>query len=396
METLSVRFERRRLSPAGRWFLFATVLLACGGWILVFSASSTKASLDGDVFRYFFLQGRGLLLGGFALVVASLVPPRWWLRLAPAFGLLTVALLLLVLTPLGNKAGGARRWLNFGLTFQPSELAKIAVPLLIAWCIDRYPLLHLSRRDVESTLSGTELASRWNASLWRRRALRVAQLVGLGLIVFLIAIEPDLGTAAFVLGVGISLLWLSKLPFSYLVGFGLAGAPFVVLILARRSLAELLQRFDGFFRPETVYQVWVSLTTIASGEWFGKGIGNSQAKELYLPAGHNDFIFAIYAEEFGFVGVVLLLTLYSILLQAGWRAVKDCPYPALRILGLGLVVNLALQAIINIAVSTALAPTKGIGLPFISYGSTSLTVALFAVGMILSISRLSIDRRREG
>ena len=168
---------------------------------------------------------------------------------------------------------------------------------------------------------------------------------------------------------------------------------FLWLFQARR--AELLQRFQGFLEPMQVYQVQRSLFGIGSGGAAGKGVGLGMEPAFYLPEAYNDFIFSVFAEETGFLGVVVLLGLFTLFLQSGWRIVRRCPDPALRILGLGILVNIILQAVINIAVATASAPTKGIGLPFLSYGSSGLTMVLLQVGILLALSRLPSKELRE-
>ncbi|MEM7262413.1 MAG: FtsW/RodA/SpoVE family cell cycle protein [Planctomycetota bacterium] len=375
---------------AARLFLATVLILVGAGLVLLFSASSFRGSVKhGDLLYYFASQMQGLVLGLGALFVFAQVRPERWLRLAPPF--LAVVTVFLVAVLFSDKVNGARRWLSIGISFQPSELAKIALPLFLAWTVHKAPFLHISASEI----ARPELEpwrARWKAARGQRVLLRLSQLMVVGIVGGLIAIEPDWGTAAFVIGVSTALLVLSRIPWQYFGLAGLASIPCVGILLQYRDRGELLQRFDGFLDPQSVYQVWQSLLGIGSGGWFGKGIGNGAAKTLFLPEEYNDFIFAVLAEETGFAGVVVLVALFSVLLQTGWRVARDCPHPALRLFGMAIVLNLVLQATINIAVATASAPTKGIGLPFLSYGSTGLSIALGQVGILIAISKL----RNEG
>ncbi len=205
----------------------------------------------------------------------------------------------------------------------------------------------------------------------------------------LIALEPDYGSAAFVVALGILLLLLAGFPLPYLAGGALLVAPVVSwLYLERRDFIH--NRLDGLLDPMSVYQVRHSLYGVGSGGALGKGFGLGDEKAFFLPEASNDFVFAVFAEENGFVGVVILILLFSLLLQTGWRVVRDCPQPALRLLGLGIVISIVLQAVVNVAVATASAPTKGIALPFISAGSSGLSMLLLEIGILLAISRVHV------
>ena len=390
--TTDLRWINGAPTQAARVFLAAVLVLVGLGLVLLFSASSFRGSvLENDPLYFMARQGQGLVLGLLTLVVCANVNPSRWLNLAPWFLAMSLILLIAVFLPaIGVERNGARRWLDLGVRFQPSELTKIALPLFIAWTLHRFPFLHLSARDV----ARPELEpwrARWRSSRGARFVLRVGQMAIIAIFGALIAIEPDWGTSAFVMGVSTALLIVTRLPWPYIVTGLASSVPVGFLALRFRNKDELLQRFNGFLEPESVYQVWQSLLAIGSGGWFGKGIGNGSAKTLFLPEEYNDFIFAVISEETGFLGACVLIVLFSVLLQAGWRVARSCPHPALRLFGLGIVLNLVLQAAINIAVATASAPTKGIGLPFISYGSTSLSIALAQVGMLFAISRVRTE-----
>ncbi|MFN0057087.1 MAG: FtsW/RodA/SpoVE family cell cycle protein [Planctomycetota bacterium] len=391
-----VRFEWSgvRLSPPARLFVSAVLVLLAIGLVAVLSASSYRAGIRyGDPTTLLVKQCLGAALGGLALVLAMHLRPEFWLRLSPVFFGVTLAALAATYGGIGLERNDARRWINLGgFVLQPTELAKLAIPLLFAWLFHKYPFLHWDARQFRSSvLHGSVWQIRWRAERWQRLALRSAQLGILALVVGLIAKQPDYGSAFFVLTSGLLMLLLTRLPWPYLVAGFTACVPAAIWLYNERK-AELTQRLDGLLNPERVDQVYHSLLAIGSGGWFGKGVGLGDEKRLFLPEEYNDFIFSVFAEETGFIGVCVLVLLFSILLQSGWRIVRECPHPALRLLGFALVVNLVAQAVVNIAVATASAPTKGIGLPFISHGSSSLCVMLLEVGILLSIARVRVAR----
>ncbi|MCI0651003.1 MAG: FtsW/RodA/SpoVE family cell cycle protein [Planctomycetes bacterium] len=363
--------ERRfGLTPAARILLLAVLVLVALGAAVLFSATFHRAYFAlGDPAFFLKRQMLGVALGAAVLCAATFLPPRRWLAWAPALYGITILLLAAVLLA-GPKINNAHRWLPLGfISVQPSELAKLVTPIMVAWLYDR--------RLRDSSLTAA-----------KRRPLWFAALAALGLLGALIIVEPDYGSGLFILGVGGALLLLVGLPAAYVVAGVVLMVPAAVLLWHARG-DELTERFLAFVRPEQVYQVQHSLTAISCGGILGKGFGESWEKTGYLPEAHNDFIFGVYAEETGLVGVAFLIGLFALLLHAGWRVVRECPEPALRIIAGGFVLNLVLQAAMNIAVASASAPTKGIPLPFISHGSSGLTIALLEVGIILAIARAS-------
>ena len=368
--TLLLRGEP--LPRRAQCFLCAVLLLVALGMALLFSASAGQRS---EPFYFVAHQLKGLCLGGFALLVAACVRPQVWLRLAMPFAALTLVLLMVLFVPgLGLERNQATRWLDAGFfEFQPSELAKLALPLAIAWCLHRYGL----RGPGAPGADGAR----------KRVAFRLSQVAALGLLVALVALEPDYGTALFLAAVGGALLLLSGMPLRYPC-LGLMGLVPASVWLFQRREQEIIERMRGLLEPETLYQVQRSLYGIGSGGLLGKGFGRG-VESAYLPERQTDFIFSILGEELGLLGVVLLLGLFTLVLQSGWRVVRLSPHPALRLLAFGILMNIVLQACLNIAVATASAPTKGIPLPFVSFGSSGLTMFLFQVGIVLGIARLS-------
>ncbi len=359
---------------AARYLLLGALVLLAVGLATLYSASAHSASLRlGSPYHLLARQGVGVLVGLCFLFGALRIHPQRWIAWAPYLLLAAGAMLIAVLV-VGVEINRARRWLPLGITlFQPSELAKLAVPLGAAWLYQRY-----CRERLLDTASRHRV---WFGALGALTALSV-----------LIALEPDYGTALFVFAVGGLLLVLAGMPVRYPLWSLIALIPLAAVFFSWRG-PLIASRLKALSAPGDLHQIQHSLTAIASGGLWGKGFGNGWEKAGYLPEPFNDFIFAVFAEENGLVGVLLLVGLFSLLLQCGWRIVRDCPHPGLRLAALGIVTNVILQASINIAVATASAPTKGIPLPFLSHGSSGLTILLLEIGILLSIARLEVAPR---
>ena len=368
-------FVRQPVPSRAQWFLAGSVLLLVIGLAILYSATATRAyAAEGESFAFLFRQLKGVILGGAALAVAAHLNPRVWLRGALPLLILSAALLALIQIPgVGVERNQATRWISVGLVvFQPSEIAKLAVPLFVAWCAWRFP---------------PSSTSTWS----KRTLLRSGQVVTIGSVAALVAAGPDYGTALFILAVGGTLLLISGMSLWTVPAGFILTAPAGYFLYQLRAV-ELEERFRALVNPESVYQVRRALFGLGSGGTVGKGLGQG-IESYYLPEQHSDFIFSIVGEEVGFLGVAVIVILFSLLLQTGWRVVRNCPDRALRIAAFGIVMNIVLQAVINIAVTTASAPTKGISLPFVSYGSTGLTIFLLQVGILIAIARTSGHER---
>jgi cell division protein FtsW len=367
---------RARTIPApGLGWLAAALHLLGIGMATVYSASFYRALVrEGDEHYFFAQQLIGAALGLIALAAASRIDPRRFVDHAPLLYAGTLLLLGAVWSPLGIESGGSRRWVDLHFVgVQASEFAKLSVPLLLVWYFRRYGDLS-------------------EASARLRIHVLLLLIASLALVVALVLFEPDLGTAAFILTVGLVVIFCSGIPVRYFVGLALVGIPIAALaVLARWELVA--GRLLGVTAPEQVPQVHHALTAIRSGGIDGAGLGRGTEKTLFLFAEFSDFIFAVFVEETGLIGASLLIILFGTMLVCGWRVVVRCRDRHLRLLGLAIVCNLVLQAIVNLAVNTALAPTKGIALPFVSHGSTGLTLALLQVGILLAISRVDGEER---
>jgi cell division protein FtsW len=279
-------------------------------------------------------------------------------------------MLLLVLIPgLGHSVNGARRWLRLGgFSLQPSETAKLTLPLMLC-CLRRDGAA--SRADV-------------------RTGMRDVALILLSLL--LIVAEPDLGTALFVGATGAMVLWLSGYPIRFFALAGGLAAPAALLLLALKPYQ--IARVRGFIatwtHPEDApYQIQQSLTTLGVGGLSGVGLGRGWQKLSFLPEANTDFVFAVIGEELGLVGTLAVVALWSALYWTGSRLVRRLPeFSFERVLAMTLLLQLVLQAALNMAVVLALVPPKGISHPFISYGGSNLLVNVVAISMIVGLTRL--------
>jgi cell division protein FtsW len=364
----------RRDTPIDQGLLWSAVLLASFGLVMVYSASIAMAEAERFTgFRsHYFLARHGVYLvaGLLAAVAAFRVPVRYWQTAAPWLFMGGVGLLILVLIPgIGREVNGARRWIALGpATFQPSEVMKLLVVLYAA----DYTVRKAAFMD----------------------DLRKGFLPMFSVMFFVAGLllrEPDFGALVVVTTIAMAILFLGGLNwriFAFLVA-GLAAA-FVVLIV---SSPYRLQRILGFMDPWSDaygkgYQLSHSLIAFGRGEWLGVGLGASVEKLFYLPEAHTDFLLAVVAEELGFAGVATVITLFLFLVARAFAVGRQAAsleryYAALVAQGVG--VWLAAQAFINMGVNMGLLPTKGLTLPFLSFGGTGIVVNCVAVAILLRI-----------
>ena len=364
---------QRTTSRPDPWILLPVLALLSIGLIMVTSASLSFAS---DRFNNPLLFMRShisyLLLGLVALVFGWSIDSRFWAarsRLWLAAGLLLI--LLIKLPGIGYSANGATRWLRVGgFTIQIAELVKLALIVYLAAWLERYRELFLRAQQV----------------VWQP-ILVVALFAGL------LVYQPDFGSAAVIVATAAALLFIGGLQLRWLLASAvLIGAGSYLLITGQ---AYRLARITAYLDPwadeySTGYQLIQSLIAFGRGEWFGVGLGQSLQKMLYLPEAHTDFVFAIYAEEFGFVGVMVLVALFTLLigrlLQLGYRALALSQW-YLGFMLIGFAVMVAGQSFINLGVNAGLLPTKGLTLPFISFGGSSLVVCMAMAGLWLAAAR---------
>ncbi len=374
-DTTRPRIVSPRRSPARApgldGILVVTVAaLVAMGLVAVYSSSSVyAASRYGDAEHFLKLQAVWCGVGLLAMALTCRVSSATLKRRAGWLFLAAVVLLVLVLVPaVGHRVGGARRWLSlFGATLQPSELAKLSVVVILAAI--------LARRDEQAAGGRPSL-------FW---PVLIVQLP-----VALILAEPDLGTALVLEIIVAAMVFAAGLRLRTLVIGSFAALPvFYHLVVGTPfRLQRLLSFIDPWAYRSTIgYQVTEALISIGAGGVTGVGLGESKHKLFFLPEAHTDFIFAILAEELGLVGASLLLVCFALLLWRGVRAATRAASSFDAYLGVGLVALIGVPAAFNVCVATGLLPTKGLPLPFLSYGGSDLLANLTAVGLLLRIER---------
>ncbi len=356
-----LRVDRRLLQNVD-WALLATALFIVA--LSVLSMWNLAPGRGGTALAWRQLSWVGI--GLVALLVVASVDYRSLVRVAPAFYVLGVSLLVVVFV-LGRTVSGARRWIHLGpITFQPSELFKLIFVLTLAWA--------LASRPGEPLVRGTVMGT----------------LALLGVPFLLVVRQPDLGTAlvlipvvaAVLVGVGVRLRVLGAFALA-----GLAALPLGWFALKPYQRDRLLVYLDPFRDPlGTAYNVIQAKIAIGSGQLLGKGVsGATQSRLAFLPERHTDFIFAVFAEMWGFIGCLVLIVAYGLLVLRGFEIAASTRDPRGRVLALGVTAVLAAQILINLGMVTGLLPVVGIPLPLMSYGGSSMVASLMGLGLLLSI-----------
>ena len=352
-------------------FLILVFLLLGVGLVMVASSSYVSALYSKND-SYYFIK-RQLFFAVLGIIAMFAVAFFDYHKLRKyAFPLLLVAffMLVLVLIPgIGVKVNGARRWLSIGVRFQPSEIGKFAIILSFAAYIS---------------------ANYKNMKKFKVGVLPL--LFFLGVIVFLVAIETHLSGAILILSVGVIMMFVGGVALKWFgIAIGVGALGFSGLILFTPYMQSRIRMWlDPFSDPQGKgYQVIQSLYAIGSGGPFGLGLGQSRQKHLYIPEPYNDYIFSITAEELGFVGALLIILLFVMLIWRGYTIAMHARDKFGAMLVIGIVSRIAVQTILNIAVVTNAMPSTGIGLPFFSYGGTSLVILMVEIGVVLSVSRYS-------
>jgi cell division protein FtsW len=353
-----------------KWLFFTTLSLVMLGLASVFSASAVMAEARfGSPYTFLGRQALWALLGVTAMVILMRVDYRRYNSKKFVYGAMGVTCLLLLAVFAVPGSHATHRWIRFGpfFTFQPSEIAKPVLAIYLAW------FLH----------------TRLNAMRdWKHTLLPAAipAFVFLGLIVK----EPDLGTALVIFGMLVLVLLLAGMEWRYVLGIFAAVAPVVAALLV--FVPWRLARMKVFLHPEADpqgagFHINQSLIAVGTGGWTGRGYMEGVQKLFYLPEPHTDFIFANISEELGFIGAMFLLLLFVVLGIRGLRTVFLLRDPFARLLAFGITVTILIQAFFNMSVVVALLPTKGITLPFVSDGGTSLCIMLACIGILLNLTR---------
>ncbi len=373
------------------YVLVITVLIMLSISLVMIASSSLyyAQSIMGDELYFLKRQSIYLLLSIVLIAITVMIPVSLLYKIAPYFFIITVVMLIVVLLPgVGKKVNGSQRWIDFGIiTFQVVEAVKVALILFVS--------SYLVRR-------GSELIEYWRGF--------IKPLVLMAVIAVLLLLQPDLGSVVVMVLMTMGLLFIAGMPLSRIILVGVVGC--LLLYLAIIESPYRLQRLTSFWSPwegnnefGSSYQLTQSLIAYGQGEWFGVGLGNSLQKLFYLPEAHTDFIMPIVGEEFGFAGVIFILTLVSVLVfkcfaigrqllagemhytgSARTEVIQSqscfCGYVCF---GAGL--YFALHTIINVSMSMGLMPTKGLTLPFISYGGSSLLMASALLAVVIRIQQ---------
>jgi cell division protein FtsW len=374
--------KKRKGQLESHLLVLITLGLVAFGLVMVYSATSAPAALARtDPMSYLKKQGAYALIGVVLMMAAARFDYRRLRLLAPGLVLTALCGCLAVLV-IGSRINGARRWIEIGpASFQPSELAKLAIAIWAAAYLSRHP------------------APRTLRELWRPCGLL------LGTFCLLILVEPDLGTAISLVVVLLAVLLISGTPGSTLAaGTGIAvGLGLIAIWFEPYRRARIFSFLDPWKDPQGAgFQTVQALIGLGSGGFLGAGLGHGVQKVNYLPEAHTDMIFAVIGEELGLLGVTGVIAAFAAFAYAGLRVALACTDPFGKRLAAGLVALVCGQAVINLAAVLGLAPLTGIPLPFISYGGSSLVIALLSVGVLLNIAgngartRASLPDRSRG
>ena len=347
-----------------------TVILISIGIVMIYSASSIYAWEKYKDSLFFLKRHLSFLVVGLLLTFLVMgIDYRKLEKWAKPLLIFSLLLLILVLIPgIGREVAGARRWFRFKfISFQPSELVNMAIIIYIAGFIARKGNL------IRTFLQGF-----------------LPPMLILGLTVLLIILQPDLGTALALGIVVFIMLFVSGARLAYLLSLVVASLPVLYILIF--SVPYRKMRIMSFLNPwldpkGSGFQIIQSQVALGSGGIFGMGLGHSRQKLFYLPAAHTDFIFSIIGEELGLLGTIGVIILFMIFIQQGFKVIKNAPDKFGYFLSLGLVLMISLKAIINVGVSCGVLPTKGLPLPFISYGGSSFIFDLVSVGILMNIAR---------
>ena len=364
-------YLRVRKKPVDKTLLRITVLLLLLGLLTLFSATYYRAGPEGDPLSEVKKQLFGAAVGAAAMAVTAHVPYAFWGRRRVVVGgivLSTVLLIMVIIPGVGVSINGSRRWLSLGgLSFQPGELAKYAVVLFMAMTL---------------TVRGARI---------KKLVKGILPVLAVPCVLFLLILEqPNLSTAGTILIVSVLMVMLAGADWRHLMLLGIGGlivgAYYAWSAEYRRE--RLLSFMDPFAKmSDEGYQLSQSLIAFGSGGLFGMGLGQGRQKFAYLPYPESDFIFAVVGEDFGLLGCLVVILLFTAFLWAGMRVAIRCEDRFGCLLAAGIIGMISVQAFINMGVVVGVLPTTGLPLPFFSAGGTSLSITMAAVGIVLNISR---------
>ncbi len=357
-------------------FLFMVVLVVCVGLVMLLSASAPAARVKyGNPYNFFVKQFIFVVVGFIGMTAMSFIDYKVYKKFAPIIFVVSAILLVLVAIPgIGKEYNGARRWISIaGMDFQPSEIMKVAIAIYFAHLIEE-------RQNDITTFSGS-----------------VKFYIIVGIVSGLMFLEPHLSGAIVIAGIGVVIMLVAGTPVKPLcIGVPIVGVLgfTVICFVDPGRLARLMRFWDPFSDLQnTGYQISQALYAIGSGGIFGKGLGKSVQKYSYLPEPYNDFIFAVACEELGLIGAALIILLFGALIFCGFKIALSAPDRFGTLLGVGIMAQVAIQTVLNIAVATSSVPNTGVSLPFFSSGGSSVMMLLCEMGILLNISRYSTKNK---
>ncbi len=357
--------------------LIPVLIIAGLGIAMVYSASANISLTDhGTPMHYARRQSLFFAMGIGVMYLGALFPHRHLRKLAYPLLVLSFILMVGVMTPLGAGAGGACRWLTIkGFTFQPSELAKLALVIYLAYS------LAAKQEELHHFFIGF-----------------LPHALILGILAGFLVFQKDMGTIVIMCCITWAMMFIAGVPLTHLLSIVPLMTPFIYFFVYR--VEYRMERILTFIHPwqdplDAGYQLTHSLKAFGSGGLFGKGIGLGFQTAHYLPKPHTDFIFSVIGEELGLMGVLTTLLLYTLILRRGAAIARSADTFFGSFLAAGITMHLGLQVIINIGVTLGLLPTKGLTLPFVSYGGTSLVMSMAAMGILMNIGRTGTVMSQE-
>lgn len=365
------------------WFLLWAMLLICFGAVMSYSASAVFAEERYDSSMYFFIRYIAFTVAAAVVTTFFVIFARpWFWRVFGVCAYAVSVLLLIVVLFAGSTGGGAQRWIKIGpITVQPSEIAKMAVVMVLALYLSKY------EKQVNST-------HKFGGNF--KHGFLVPMII-IGVLCGLIALQPHLSGLMIVGMIGVAVMYLGGTRLKWLLAFlGIilvAGIVFISLFGYTMERINIWLHIDEVDPLGEAWQTLQGLYAIGSGGFFGLGLGSSRQKYGYVSQPQNDFIFTIICEELGFIGAFALIFLFGLLIWRGIKIGQNAPDKFCALTVWGLTFKIALQVLMNIAVVTNSMPNTGVSLPFISSGGSSLMLQIFEIGIILSISRFSTQKK---
>lgn len=367
---MKLPFKRVDLAEYDVVLLILVVCLTGFGIIMVYSASSVMAAKNFHDGAYFLKRQFLFAIVGFGIIYATMQTDYTiWRKYAVPLLVISLIMLVVVLTPgIGGKVKGASRWIRLpGFNLQPSEFTKIAMIFYLAYSIEK------KQDRIRSLTAGF-----------------FPYIFILLIILGLLLKQPDMGSALTIAAVTIVMLFAAGTPMIFIGGTVAIASPFVIYLIIYS--AYRLKRIKAFLNPEqdptgSGWQIIQSKYAFGTGGFLGQGLGEGKQKLFYLPEAHTDFILSVTAEELGFIGVIIIIGIFFLVVSRSMRIAATAQDSFGKFLALGIAVLFGIQASVNMCVVTGLFPTKGLALPFLSYGGSSLLMSMFAVGILLSISR---------